>query len=104
MRGRRNPLETEIMERWDFQWEEECEWLWAERKVAWRPRRVMDGQDHSKEERGEARAQVELALTGGRREAAGDGCPLPVNRFAGWSCVLLLLVTHELGSQFDYRK
>lgn len=64
----------------------------------------MDGHDPSKEGRGEARAQVELALTGGRGEAAGDRCPLPVNRFAGRSCVLLLLVTHELGSQFNYRK
>lgn len=52
----------------------------------------------------EARAQVELALTGGGGEAGGDGCPLPVNRFAGRSCVLLFLVTHELGSQFEYRK
>lgn len=54
----------------------------------------------------EARAQVELALTGvgGGGEAGGDGCPLSLNRFAGRSCVLLLLVTHELGSQFEYRK
>lgn len=51
----------------------------------------------------EASAQVELALTGGG-VAGGDGCPLPVNRFAGRSCVLLFLVTHELGSQFEYRK
>lgn len=55
----------------------------------------------------EARAQVELALTGVGGlggVAGGDVCPLPVNRFAGRSCVLLFLVTHELGSQFEYRK
>lgn len=77
MRERTDPLETEVMERWNFQREEECEWLWAERKVSWRPRRIMDGHDPSKEGRGEARAQVDLALTGrrGRLQATGVPCP-----------------------------
>lgn len=67
--------------------------------MSWRPRRIMDSHDPSKEGKDGSQSP------GGASSNVGGGgwrwCPLPVNRFAGKSCVLLLLVTHELGSQFD---
>lgn len=74
-------------------------------KVSWRPRRIMDSHDPSKEGRDGNQSPGGASSNGGRGGVAGgDVCPLPVNRFAGRSCVLLFLVTHELGSQFEYRK